>query len=76
MGHGPTNESQSNVLIVMKFSINALLFVTLNKFIQVVELVVVQIMGIVEDERTFNNFTFMKTSSTISCVNIWTLLSM
>jgi hypothetical protein len=57
----------------MKFSINALLCVMFNKFIKVVELVVVQIMEIVEDERTFNNLTFMKTSSAISCVNIWTL---
>jgi hypothetical protein len=60
----------------MKFSINALLHVTFNKFIKVVELVVEQIMGNVEDERTFNNLAFMKTSSTISCGNIWTLLSM
>jgi hypothetical protein len=59
----------------MKFSINALLCVTSNKFIKVVELVMVQIMGTMEYQRTFNNLTFMKTSSTTSCVNIWTLLS-
>ncbi len=58
----------------MKFSTNALLCVTSNKFMKVVELVVMQIMGIVEGEKTFNNLTFMKTSSAISCVNIWTLL--
>ncbi len=46
-----------------------------NKFREVVDLVVVQIMEIVEDEKTFNNLTFMNTSFTITFVNIWTLLS-
>jgi hypothetical protein len=54
----------------MKFFTNALLCVMSNKFMKVVELVVVQIMGTVEDEKTFNNLTFMKTNSVISCVDL------
>jgi len=57
------------------FFTNALLCVMSNKFMKVVELVVMQIMGTVEDERTFNNLTSMKTNSTIIFVKIWTLLS-
>ncbi len=39
----------------MKLFTNPLLCVMFNKFMKVVELVVVQIMGIVEDEKAFNN---------------------
>jgi hypothetical protein len=44
-----------------KLTSNALLCARLSEFIKVVELVVVQIMGFVEDERTFSTLTFMKT---------------
>jgi hypothetical protein len=60
--------------LCMKLYTNALLCVMFNKFMKVVELVVVQIMGIVEDEKTFNNLAFMKTSSTINCVKISTFV--
>jgi len=59
----------------MKFFTNALLCVMLNKFMKVIDLVLVQIMETMEDEKKFNNLTFMNTSFTITCVNIWTLLS-
>ncbi len=40
---------------------NALLCAQLSKFMKVAKLVVVQVMGSVEDERTFSTLTFMKT---------------
>ncbi len=58
----------------MKLFTNALLCVMFNKFMKVVELVVVQIMGIVEDEKAFNNMAFMKTSFTINCAKSWTFV--
>jgi len=39
---------------------NALLCAHFNEFMKVAKLVVVQIMGSVEDEKTFSTFTFMK----------------
>lgn len=44
-----------------ELSPNALLCVHLSEFMEVVELVLVQIMGFVEDERNFLTVTFMKT---------------
>ncbi len=44
-----------------KLSPNALLCAQLFEFMNVAKLVVVQIMGSVEDERTFSTLTFMKT---------------
>jgi hypothetical protein len=44
-----------------KLTSNVLLCAHLSKFLKVVELVVVQIMGSVEDEKTFSTLTFMKT---------------
>jgi trans-aconitate methyltransferase len=44
-----------------KLSPDALLCVQLFKFMKVAKLVVVQIMGSMEDERTFSTPTFMKT---------------
>jgi hypothetical protein len=40
---------------------NALLCAYLNEFMQVAILTMVQIMGSMEDERTFSTLTFMKT---------------
>jgi hypothetical protein len=40
---------------------NPLLSACFSEFMVVVELTVVQIMGFVEDEKTFSTFTFMKT---------------
>jgi hypothetical protein len=40
---------------------NALLCAQLFEFMNMAKLVVVQIMGFVEDERTFSTLTFMKT---------------
>jgi hypothetical protein len=40
---------------------NALLCAQLSKFMNIAKLVVVQIMGSVEDEKTFSTLTFMKT---------------
>ncbi len=44
-----------------KFYPNALLYVQLFEFMKVAKLVVVQIMGSMEDENTFSTFMFMKT---------------
>jgi hypothetical protein len=44
-----------------KLTSNALLCAHLFKFIKVIELIMVQIMGFVEDEKTFSTLTFMKT---------------
>jgi hypothetical protein len=44
-----------------KCTSNALLCACLSDFIKVAKLIVVQIMGFVEDERTFSALTFMKT---------------
>ncbi len=44
-----------------KLTSNTLLCAHLFEFIKVAELIVVQIMGFVEDERTFSTLTFMKT---------------
>ncbi len=41
-------------------SSNALLCAQLSEFMKVVELAMAQIMGFVEDERTFSTLTFMK----------------
>jgi hypothetical protein len=43
-----------------KFSSNALLCVQLSEFMKVAKLVVIQMKGYVEDERTFSTLTFMK----------------
>lgn len=40
---------------------NALLCAHLNEFVKVIELAMVQFMGLVEDERTFSTLTIMKT---------------
>jgi hypothetical protein len=40
---------------------NALLCAHFNEFVKVIELAMVQFMGLVEDERTFSTLTFMKT---------------
>jgi hypothetical protein len=44
-----------------KLTSNVVLWVCLFEFMTVVELVMVQIMGSIEDERTFLTLTFMKT---------------
>jgi hypothetical protein len=46
---------------VEKLTSDVLLCAHFFKFIKVVELDVVQIMGSVEDERTYSTLTFMKT---------------
>jgi hypothetical protein len=43
-----------------KLSNNALLSTYANEFMKVIKLVVIQIMGFVEDERTYLTLTFMK----------------
>ncbi len=43
-------ENQSSPLLVLK----------LNEYINIVEIVMVQVLGSIEDERTFSNLTFMK----------------
>ncbi len=43
-------EIQSSPLLVLK----------LNKYINIVEIVMVQVLGSSENERTFSNLTFMK----------------
>jgi len=61
MGYESTPKSKSIVSTLEKLSPNALLYVHLNELMEVMELVVVQIMGFVEDERNFLTVTFMKT---------------
>jgi hypothetical protein len=43
-----------------KLSNNALSSTYANEFMKVIKLVVIQIMGFVEDERTYLTLTFMK----------------
>jgi hypothetical protein len=44
-----------------KLSSNALLCVHLNEFMKVAKSVAIQIMGYMEDEKTFSTLTFMNT---------------
>jgi hypothetical protein len=61
MGYKPTHGFQSNVQSLNYFFSNASLCVQLSKFMKVVELVEVQIMGFVKDEKTFSTLTSMET---------------
>jgi hypothetical protein len=54
MGHGPINESQSNVSFVDEVFYWCIVMCHIQQVIKVDELVMVQIMGTMEDERTFN----------------------
>jgi transcriptional antiterminator len=44
----------------LKIQFSPLLILKLSEYIKVVEIAMVQIFGLVEDERTFNNLAFMK----------------
>ncbi len=44
----------------LKIQFSPLLVLKLSEYIKVVEIAMVQILGLVEDERTFDNLAFMK----------------
>ncbi len=44
----------------LNIQFSPLLVLKLIEYIKVVEIIVVQILGSIEDEKTFNNLTFMK----------------
>ncbi len=54
----------SNVNLVtrmwLKIQSFPLLVLKLSEYIKVVEIAMVQVLGLIEDERTFNNLVFMK----------------
>ncbi len=55
----------SNVNLVtrmwLKIQSFPLLVLKLSEYIKVVEIAMVQVLGLIEDERIFNNLVFMKT---------------
>ncbi len=57
-------QEPSNVNLVtrmwLKIQFSPLLVLKLSEYIKVVEITIVQILGSVEDERTFSNLAFMK----------------
>jgi hypothetical protein len=44
----------------LKVQFSPLLILELNEYLKVVEIVMVQVLGSMEDERTFKNLAFMK----------------
>jgi hypothetical protein len=70
MGHNVETMMQesSNVNPVtwmwLKIQFSPLLVLKLNEYIKVVEIIMVQVLGSIEDERTFSNLTFMKSKLT------------
>jgi hypothetical protein len=44
----------------LKIQFSPLLVLKLSEYMNVVEIVVLQVLGLIADERTFNNLTFLK----------------
>jgi hypothetical protein len=62
MGYGSSLRSKFVVLALEKVVLQCtLLCACHSEFMKVVEVALVQIMGFVEDERTFTTLTFIKT---------------
>jgi hypothetical protein len=67
------------ILMWLKIQFSPLLVLKLSEYIKVVEIPMVQNLGSIENERTFNNLTFMKnklcnglTTHLNLCVRIFT----
>jgi hypothetical protein len=44
----------------LKIQFSSLLILKLSEYMTIIEIVMVQVLGLIADERTFNNLTFLK----------------